>query len=319
MNVQPLTLQVPKAPLMFVDVEAGREQAYIWLISVLIEGRPDSLRLFYAKTPASEKDILESFLSYREKFDDLEICHYGGFDERLVVRQLATYGLDHDGLGGWYDMQSAVEKSGMLSGGHSSLKEVASRFGYRHRGCDVDGTSAPTTYEEAVCKSDDAATRILREYGEDDVRAMQCILSAVRDDGSIRLDRSWTAAKRTLPPSFEEQCEMIKSLKVDHSMCIKDIMRTLGVSRPYVRSRLRENPGEWKGKDVSFDARGAIRTGILPEADSERVPGWCRGEGAMHGAVVEQVSKNEFRVRVGGTIFQVRKDCLERACSPIHA
>ena len=51
MPSQSLTLPIPKAPLMFIDIEAGSNQAYIWLISVLIDGKPDSLRLFYAETP----------------------------------------------------------------------------------------------------------------------------------------------------------------------------------------------------------------------------------------------------------------------------
>ena len=105
MPPQSLTLPIPKAPLMFVDIEAGPNQAYIWLISVLVEGKPDSLRLFYAETPASEKKILNDFLSYRKEFDGYTICHYGGFDERLTRRQITTYGLDDINLGRWFDLR----------------------------------------------------------------------------------------------------------------------------------------------------------------------------------------------------------------------
>ena len=66
--VQLAPLLIPKAPLMFVDIETDLAQSYVWLISVFVEDRPDSLRQFYAETPASEQDILREFLSYCEKF-----------------------------------------------------------------------------------------------------------------------------------------------------------------------------------------------------------------------------------------------------------
>ena len=140
---------------MFVDIEAGPDQAYIWLISVLVEGMLDSLRLFYAKTPASEKDILNDFLSYHKEFNSYVICHYGGFDERLTRRQMTTYRLNYSGLGRWFDLQDSIKKSGILSfGSSSSLKHVAGYFGYVFRQQDMDGTSAPRMYVQNICKQD---------------------------------------------------------------------------------------------------------------------------------------------------------------------
>ena len=122
---QSLTLPIPKAPLMFVDIEAGPNQAYIWLISVLVEGKPDSFHLFYAKTPASEGDILND-LSYRRKFNGYTICRYGGFDERIIRRQITTYGLDYSDLDRWFGLQNSINKSGIISAElPSSLKHVA--------------------------------------------------------------------------------------------------------------------------------------------------------------------------------------------------
>ena len=313
------TLQIPESPLMFIDIEAGRDQAYIWLISVLVENRSDSFRQFYAETPASEKDILNDFLSYCEEFDGYTICHYGGFDERLMIRQMETYGLDYGGLGEWFDMHPAIKRSGMLSGEPSSLKDVASRFGYEYGHPRMSGSSVPLEYVRAVRRRDEAAAKRLREYGEDDVRAIQHVLSCMKDDMAVRLDRSWMVLEREIPPSFERQCTLVKSLNVD-GISMNGIALRLGVSRQYVRARLRANPEEWKGRDVSFEVKFAIRTGILPEGAESRCSfEECSKDGIARGVVVEQVSKNAFRVRANGAVFQVHKDCLNGTCDALQA
>ena len=297
---------------MFVDIEAGPNQAYIWLISVLVESKPDSLRLFYAETPASEKKILNDFLSYRKEFDGYTICHYGGFDERLTRRQITTYGLDDINLGRWFDLQNSINKSGILSPESSpSLKYAADHLGHEFRHQDVGGTSVPQTYVRNICKQDVATTKKLLEYGEDDVRALQCIMSAVSNDASIRLDRSWTPPEHDLPSSFEAQCALVKSLK-DKGLSIPSIAKKFCASRNYVCIRWQSTPKKWNGGKVSFETKGAIETGIPPKG-TESECGFLahREDCTMHGEVIEQVSENEFRVMADGVIFQVRKDVIE--------
>ena len=303
---------MPKAPLMFVDIEAGPDQAYIWLISVLVEGRPDSLHLFYAKTPASEKDILNNFLSYRKEFNSCVICHYGGFDERLTRRQITTYGLDDSNLGRWFDLQNSINKSGILSPESSpSLKYAADHFGYEFRHQDVDGIFAPKMYVRNVCTQDAAATKKLLEYGEDDVRALQHIMSAMSNDTGIRLDKSWIPPERNLPSSFEAQCALVKSFK-DKGLSIPSIAKKFCASKNYVRIRWQSTPKKWNGRKVSFETKSAIETGIPPEG-TESECGFLahREDCTMYGEVIEQISENVFRVRADGVIFQVHKDVLE--------
>ena len=312
MPTQPLTLQIPKAPLMFVDTEAGPDQAYMWMISVLVESRPDSLRLFYAETPASERDILNDFLSYRKEFGGYTICHYGGFDERLTRRQIVTYGLDDSGLGRWFDLQNSINKSGTLSHESSpSLKYAADHLEYEFRHQDVDGTSAPQMYVRNVCKQDVATTKKLLEYGEDDVRALQHIMSAMSNDTGIRLDRSWMPPEHNLPSSFEAQCTLVKSLK-DKGLSISSIAKKFCASKNYVRIRWQSTPKKWNGRKVSFGAKSAIETGIPPDGAKFECSFRMHREGrTMHGEVIEQVSENAFRIRADGSIFQVHKDVLE--------
>ena len=298
------TLPIPKVPLMFVDIEVGPDQAYVWLISVLVAGKPDSLRLFYAETPASEGNILNDFLSYRKEFDSYTICHYGGFDERLTRRQITTYGLNGSDLGRWFDLQNSINKSGILPPDYSfPLKHVAGHFGYEFRHQDMDGISAPHTYVQNICKQDGATTKKLLEYGEDDVRALQCMMSAMSNDSGIRLDRSWMPPEHDLPSSFEEQCALVKSLK-SKNMSIPSIAKRFRAGKRNIRTRWQATPEEWKGRKVSFETRKAIATGIPPDdARSECSFRAHRKDCTMHGEVIEQVSENAFRVKADGTIF----------------
>ena len=296
---------------MFVDIEAGEDQAYIWLISVLVEDRPDSLRLLYAETPASEKDILSDFLSYRREFDDYTICHYGGFDERLTRRQIATYGLDDDYLDTWFDLQNSIYKSGILSPESlPSLKHAADHFGYEFSHQDMDGIFAPHMYARNVCTQDASTTKKLLEYGEDDVRALQHMVSAMSNDAGIRPDKSWTPPEHEFPPSFEGQCALVKSLKAE-GLSIPSIAKRFRVGRKRIHTRWHAAPEEWKGRRVSFETRSAIETGISPEGAVYEC-GFLvqREDRTMYGEVIEQVSENEFRVRAEGTVFQVHKDSL---------
>lgn len=313
MSAQPLS--IPREPLMFVDVEAGRDRAYIWLVSTLVEGRPDSFVQFYAETPASEKDILGRFLSYRREFGGCVMCHYGGFDESLTRRQAAAHGLDGSGLGGWFDLHDAIRKSGAFPREQqSSLKHVAGILGYRFRHPDIGGSSVHREYERTVCNRDGATAKRLLEYGEDDVRALQHVMS--RLGGDVRLDRSWTPPEYLLPPSFEGQCALVKLFKRGGAS-IPAIAGTIRTSKNYVRARWQAEPEKWKGAEVSFWAWCAIRTGILADgAGPECGPGARGGDGAMRGVVEEQVSENAFLVRADGAIFQVHKGCVERSAHP---
>lgn len=161
---------------------------------------------------------------------------------------------------------------------------------------------------------------MLREYGEDDVRAMQWIVSALDGTGNISLDRSWMAPKRMPPPlSFEEQCALAKYHHA-HGMNKRHIADRLGISKQYVNARLQEKPEEWKGREVSFESGCAIQTGIPVEgAGSECDFGARIKDGVTHGVVIEQVTKKAFRVRTDEAVFQVHKDHLNRVCSASHA
>lgn len=306
-------LLIPKKPLVFVDIETDLAQSYVWLISVLVEGRRGSFRQFFAETPAGEEGILHDFLSYCGRFSGCVLCCYSGtwFDERVIKRRMATHRLDGSGLGDWFDLYLAIERSVVLPTRSLSLKEIASYFGYKYKHADMDGFGAALEYARSIGKRDESTTKMLLEYGRDDVMVLRRIISRMGRVAGIAPDRSWKPPKCSLPVSFVEECALLKSHR-EQGLSASEIAQMYGRSKGYVSTRLRETPAETKGKKVAFDSRYASRTGGPPsgtlEPGSGAQPG--RGDRTVHGEVVEQVSKNIFRVRVGEATFQVSRKFL---------
>ena len=301
-------LQIPKHPLIFVDIEAGPDQAYIWLISVLVENRPDSLRLFYAKTPYSEKNILTDFLSYCNSFANHTICQYGGFDERLTLRQMDNYKLNGNSLGRWFDIKASIDQCGIPSlDSTPSLKHIAEHFGYKFNHSGMDGADAFRMYEQNVSKQDASITKKLQEYGADDVRSLQCIMSGVRNNNNIRITKSWTPQKNYLPSSFEKQCVIVKS-RISKGESIPSIAKRFHTSQNYISTRYQAEPKKWRGKKISFKTKKAIKTGILSKTTKSQYNflGYTKNH-IMYGQIIEQLSQNTFKVHSNGGVFQIHR------------
>ena len=308
--VQLSALAIPEEPLMFVDIETDLAQSYIWLISVFIEGRQDSFRQFYAKTPAGEKRALCGFLSYCKRFRGCAICYYSGsgFDERVIKNQIVAHKLDGSTLGNWFDLCLAIRRSIILPTGSFALKVVSDYFGYTYRHPSMDGFGAASEYMHNIGRCDESTTKKLLEYAEDDVMSMHHIILNMGKVAGIAPERSWRPPVDTLPLSFEEECALLRSLR-GQGLTIADIAARLGKSGRYVRDRLEENPKKMKNRKVTFELMHAhdIGSSLYGTRKPRRKPLSHRSDQKTHGTIVEQVSKNIFRVRAKGTIFQINK------------
>ena len=308
--VQLSALAIPEEPLMFVDIETDLAQSYIWLISVFIEGRQDSFRQFYAKTPAGEKRALCGFLSYCKRFRGCAICYYSGsgFDERVIKNQIVAHKLDGSTLGNWFDLCLAIRRSIILPTGSFALKVVSDYFGYTYRHPGMDGFGAASEYMHSIGRRGESTTKKLLEYAEDDVMSMHHIILSMDKVAGIAPERSWRPPVDTPPLSFEEECALLRSLRGQGST-IADIAARLGKSGRYVRDRLEENPKKMKNRKVTFEPMHAhdIGSSLYGTRKSRRKPLSHRSDQKTHGTIVEQVSKNIFRVRAKGTIFQINK------------
>ena len=308
--VQLSALAIPEEPLMFVDIETDLAQSYIWLISVFIEGRQDSFRQFYAKTPAGEKRALCGFLSYCKRFRGCAICYYSGsgFDERVIKNQIVAHKLDGSALGNWFDLCLAIRRSIILPTGSFALKVVSDYFGYTYRHPGMDGFGAASEYMHSIGRRGESTTKKLLEYAEDDVMSMHHIILSMDKVAGIAPERSWRPPVDTPPLSFEEECALLRSLRGQGST-IADIAARLGKSGRYVRDRLEENPKKMKNRKVTFEPMHAhdIGSSLYGTRKPRRKPLSHRSDQKTHGTIVEQVSKNIFRVRAKGTIFQINK------------
>ena len=314
--VQLSALIIPEEPLMFVDIETDLEQSYIWLISVFIEGRQDSFRQFYAKTPAGEKSVLCGFLSYCKRFRGCAICYYSGsgFDERVIKNQITAHKLDGSTLGNWFDLCLAIKRSVIFPTGSFALKVVSDYFGYAYQHPNMDGFGAAMMYMFSIDNRDEPTTKRLLEYAEDDVMSMRHIISNMHKVAGIAPDRSWKPPRCTLPASFEEECILLRSLR-KQGLTISQIAVRVGKSQRVIRERLKETPEDMKGRKVTFVLMGAHDVGVSLGITRNPIHKYSpyQEDRTATGTIVEQISKSMFRVKAKGTIFQVSKKFIDLA------
>ena len=314
--VQLSALIIPEEPLMFVDIETDLAQSYIWLISAFVEGRQDSFRQFYAKTPAEEKSVLCGFLSYCKRFRCCAICYYSGsgFDERVIKNQITAHKLDGSTLGNWFDLCLAIKRSVTLPTGSFALKVVSDYFGHTYRHLGMDGRGAASEYMHSIGRRDEPTTKRLLEYAEDDVMSMHHIISNMHKVAGIVPDRSWKPPRCTLPVSFEEECILLRSLR-KQGLTISQIAVQVGKSQRVIRERLEETPEDMKGRKVTFDLIGARDVGVPLGISRNTMHKYSpyQEDRTATGTVVEQISKSMFRVKAKGTIFQVSKKFIDWA------
>ena len=310
------TLIIPEEPLMFVDIETDLAQSYIWLISVFVEGRQDSFRQFYAKTPAEEKSVLCGFLSYCKRFRSCVICYYSGsgFDERVIKNQITAHKLDGSALGNWFDLCPAIKKSVILPTGSFALKAVSDYFGYTYQHPNMGGFGAALMYMFSIDNRDESTAKKLLEYAEDDVMSMHHIISNMYKITGIVPDRSWKPPRCTLPVSFEEECILLRSLR-KQDLTISQIAVRVGKSQRVIRERLEETPEDMKGRKVTFVLMGARDVGVSLGISRNPIhkSSSYRRDQTVIGTIVEQISKSMFRVKAKGTIFQVSKKFIDWA------
>ena len=314
--VQLSALVIPEETLMFVDIETDLAQSYIWLISVFIEGKQDSFRQFYAKTPAGEKRALRGFLSYCKRFRRCAICYYSGsgFDERVIKNQITAHKLDGSALGNWFDLCLAIKRSITLPTGSFALKVVSDYFGHTYRHLGMDGRGAASEYMHSIGRRDESTTKRLLEYAEDDVMSMHHIILNMHKVAGIVPDRSWKPPSCTLPVSFEEECILLRSLR-KQGLTISEIAARVGKSQRTIRERLEETPEDMKGRKVAFDLMGACDVGVSlggSRNSMHKSSSYWKDRTAT-GTIIEQISKSRFRVKAKGTIFQVSKKFIDWA------
>ena len=315
-TVQLSALVIPKGPLMFVDIETDLAQSYIWLISVFVEGKQGSFRQFYAKTPAGEKGVLCSFLSYCKRFRGCAICYYSGsgFDERVIKNQIAAHKLDGSALSNWFDLCLAIKRSATLPTGSFALKVVSDYFGYTYRHLGMDGRGAASEYMHSIDRRDEATTKKLLEYAEDDVMSMHHIILNMHKVAGIVPDRSWKPPSCALPVSFEEECILLRSLR-KQGLTISEIASRVGKSSRVIREKLKETPEDMKGRKVTFDLIGACDVGVSLGDSRNPVRKYSpyQEDRTATGTIIEQISKSMFRVKAKGTIFQISKKFIDWA------
>lgn len=175
-------LVAPAHPRVYFDIETdpyGGDKL-CWLIGVLDEKSGQFTQLL-AKTPVQEREILVQFADLCRSFGARNLLSYSGsnFDRRNLVVRMKELAVDvPEGLTNALDLLYPIQRSVAFPCTGYRLKDIARCLGFNHRHADLDGLLVAAEYMRLAKRRKPIPRRFL-EYNEDDVRALQHIITRV--------------------------------------------------------------------------------------------------------------------------------------------
>ncbi|OGL92050.1 hypothetical protein A2239_03490 [Candidatus Uhrbacteria bacterium RIFOXYA2_FULL_40_9] len=167
---------------LYFDIESDplRDFDYLFGILVVKNGRA-TYQKFFARTPEEESKMWEEFIDFIEQHLDSPIYHYGLFEQEVVHRFAARYGisslaqeaLDRNMIDLLYLFRPAV----IFPLSFYSLKDIATYLGFSWRSVDASGANSVLWFEEWLRTKNDLLLEQIIEYNEDDVRATHVLKS----------------------------------------------------------------------------------------------------------------------------------------------
>lgn len=158
---------------VYLDIETDLTKSTIWMIGIYISKTNEFIQLV-ANRPRDEKNILKDCFEILSEHRQEHIITYSGsrFDERILRARFEEEGLKHSHLI-FEDILLDIKKSFAFPLKSYSLSDLASFYCYKFRHPFIDGMQVAMLYLE---HSNDLTKfrdyKKLREYNEDDVRAM---------------------------------------------------------------------------------------------------------------------------------------------------
>jgi len=171
----PITFPSAKQEIYF-DIESDPLRDFDYLFGTLVvEGKKAIYEDFFAERPEDEAMMWQSFVAFIESHLDAPIYHYGLFEQEVVHRFMARYGisalaqeaLERNMIDLLYVMRPAV----IFPLSFYSLKDVAAYLGYTWRSADASGANSVLWFEQWLSRQDPTLLQKIKEYNEDDVRA----------------------------------------------------------------------------------------------------------------------------------------------------
>ncbi len=161
---------------LFFDIESDPLRDFDYLFGVLeVEKENESYQAFLAASPDQERKMWEEFVAYIERHLDCPIYHYGWFEQEVVRRFMAKYGISalaKEALErNMIDLLEWLRPAVVFPLSFYSLKDIASYIGFHWRAEDASGANSVLWFEEWLKKKNQKVLQKILEYNEDDVRA----------------------------------------------------------------------------------------------------------------------------------------------------
>ncbi len=174
---------------LFFDIESDPLRDFDYLFGVLsVENGREEYHSFFAESPANEPEMWNEFVFFIERHLDCPVYHYGNFEQEVVSRFIAKYGISalaREALErNMFDLLERLRPAVVFPLSFYSLKDIAAFIGFHWRSDDASGANSVLWFEEWLKKKSQKLLQKILEYNEDDLRATYRLKQWLREQAS---------------------------------------------------------------------------------------------------------------------------------------
>ncbi|MBI4592547.1 TM0106 family RecB-like putative nuclease [Candidatus Uhrbacteria bacterium] len=171
---------------LFFDIESDPLRDFDYLFGVLkVTSAGEEYISFFAESPEQEGAMWAEFVHFIERHIDAPIYHYGWFEEEVVRRFSAKYGIGEIAREAlernMVDLLSTLRPAVIFPLSFYSLKDIGEYIGFAWRSVDASGANSVMWFEEWLTKKSPKLLQKILEYNEDDVRATYKLQRWIRE------------------------------------------------------------------------------------------------------------------------------------------
>ena len=184
-------IDFPEAQVeLFFDIESDPLRDFDYLFGVLeVSEEGEEYHEFFAETSEQEAEMWQKFVTFIEGHIDSPIYHYGWFEEEVVHRFGAKYGISEIAKEAlernMIDLLAILRPAVIFPLSFYSLKDLASYAGFSWRSKDASGANSVLWFEEWLKTGDSALRKKIVEYNEDDVIATYKLQRWLRENAQL--------------------------------------------------------------------------------------------------------------------------------------
>lgn len=182
------TAHLPEAGIeLFFDIESDPLRDFDYLFGVLeVSSKGETYHSFFADSPEKEGEMWAEFVHFIERHIDSPIYHYGWFEEEVVRRFGAKYGIGEIAREAletnMIDILSVIRPTVIFPLSSYSLKDIAGYIGFSWRAEDAGGANSVIWFENWLKDKKPKVLQKILEYNEDDVRATYVLKRWVQEN-----------------------------------------------------------------------------------------------------------------------------------------